>query len=80
MGKFFKNPSFKYENLLVPYCPMCGYGKQVPSLLNFFAYSSTLDEHCENEIQEVLAIRGFEFRGFAFRGFLESFNALYFAV
>ena len=32
------------------------------------------------DLQEVLAIRGFEFRGFAFRGFLEGFNALYFAV
>ena len=45
---FFKNPSFKFENLLVAYCPHVWVWKtSLRSLLNFFPYWSTLDEHCD---------------------------------
>ena len=45
---FFKNPSFKFENLLVAYCPHVWVWKtSLRSLLNLFPYWSSLDEHCE---------------------------------
>ena len=44
---FFKFPSFKFKNLLVCCCPHVWLQKTcLRTLLNFFAYLSTLYEHC----------------------------------
>ena len=46
---FFKNPSFKFENLLVADCPHVWVWKtSIRSLLSFFLYWSSLDEHGES--------------------------------